>query len=97
MHTIEVAPLADGWRVSLDAIANDLVFRTGSLAEASGRRLAARMAAAGQASELLVRLRDGSLAARIVWPAWQAPEREVESVQRGRDCDGSRLKRLRSA
>jgi hypothetical protein len=73
MRRIEVAPLSDGWRVSVDAVANDLVFRSGRAAEWTARRLAARLAHAGVAAELRIRLRDGSLAGREVVPAAAAP------------------------
>lgn len=69
MQVIEVAPLDWGWRVSLPALAGDMVFARGGAAESAARRLAARLAGHGMASELKIRLRDGSLAARLVWPA----------------------------
>jgi hypothetical protein len=69
MPVIEVAPLGPGWRVSLGALAGDMVFARGGAAESAARRLAARLAHSGQASELRIRLRDGSLAERLVWPA----------------------------
>jgi len=69
MQVIEVAPLDWGWRVSLPALAGDMVFARGGAAESAARRLAARLAGQGLASELKIRLRDGSLAARLVWPA----------------------------
>jgi hypothetical protein len=69
MQVIEVAPLGPGWRVSLGTLAGDMVFARGGAAESAARRLAARLAHSGQASELRIRLRDGSLAERLVWPA----------------------------
>jgi hypothetical protein len=69
MQIIEVAPLDWGWRVSLPTLAGDMVFARGGAAESAARRLAARLAGHGLASELRIRLRDGSLAARLVWPA----------------------------
>lgn len=69
MHLIEVAPFSDGWRVHVDRVAHDMVFRSGGRAEAAARRLAERLGRAGQMSELRIRLRDDSLAASQVWPA----------------------------
>jgi len=69
MQVIEIAPLDWGWRVSVGALAGDMVFARGGAAESSARRLAARLAESGVPSELRIRLRDGSLAARLVWPA----------------------------
>jgi hypothetical protein len=66
METIQVEPLADGWTVRANAIANDLVFRSGSAAEDAARALAVRMAAAGEPVRLRVRLRNSELAARFV-------------------------------
>ncbi|TAJ68966.1 MAG: hypothetical protein EPO51_25935 [Phenylobacterium sp.] len=73
MQIIEVAPLGSGWRVSLPALAGDMVFARGGAAESTARRLAARLAGHGLGSELRIRLRDGSLAARLVWPAHADP------------------------
>lgn len=69
MRLIEVAPFSDGWRIRVDCVANDMVFRSGGRAEAAARRLAERLGRAGQTSELQIRLRDDSLAASQVWPA----------------------------
>jgi hypothetical protein len=69
MRTIEVAPLAESWRVRIDDVANDLIFRSGRAAEAAARRLAERLGWAGEASELRILLRDDSLAHRQIWPA----------------------------
>jgi hypothetical protein len=69
MRRIEVAPLSDGWRVTVDGLANDMAFSSGREAEAAARRLAARLGSAGEPSELRIRLRDQTLAARQVWPA----------------------------
>jgi hypothetical protein len=75
MRIIDVTPLDWGWRVSLDTLAGDMVFARGGAAEGAARRLAARLADHGLASELRIRLRDGSLAARLVWPA--RPDRDL--------------------
>ncbi|HEY0648917.1 hypothetical protein [Phenylobacterium sp.] len=81
MRRIEVAPLSEGWRVRIDDVRNDLVFRSGQTAEAAARRLADRLGRAGETSELWIRLRDHSLAARQIWPATTAlPEREASEA-----------------
>lgn len=72
MRIIEVRPLGDGWAVTVDGAVGEMVFVAGSAAEFAARRLARRLAGAGAASELRIRLKDGSLAARIISPA--APE-----------------------
>lgn len=79
MQVIEVAPLGPGWRVSLRALAGDMVFARGGAAESAARRLAARLAHSGEASELRIRLRDGTLAERLVWPA--LPRRDPAAGQ----------------
>ncbi len=77
MQVIEVAPLDWGWRVSLGGFVGDMVFARGGAAESAARRLAERLARGGVASELKIRLRDGSLAERQVWPA--LPDRNTAS------------------
>lgn len=69
MRIIEVAPLDGGWRVSVDGVAGDMVFTRGGAAETAARKLAARLGRHGAASELRIRLRDGSMAGRFIWPA----------------------------
>ena len=65
MHRIEVRPVEGaGWTMQA-AEAEPVVFRSGAKAEASARRLARRLADAGQAAEITIRLRDGTLAARF--------------------------------
>ena len=73
MRLITVAPLADGWRLSADELANDMVFRSGRAAESAARRLALRLARAGQSAEVCIRLRDNSIGARLVCPALRPP------------------------
>lgn len=68
MHRLTVAPLADGWRLSVDGVQNDMVFASGRAAESAARRLAVRLSRAGTPSEVRIRLRDNSLGARLVWP-----------------------------
>lgn len=62
---IAVRPAAFGWSLRIDDQAGVLVFQTGGQAEATARRLAQRLAEAGQTTEVLIFLRDGSLAGRL--------------------------------
>jgi hypothetical protein len=62
MSLLTVTPLADGWRLSVDNVQNDMVFTSGAAAETAARRLALRLAQAGSPSEVRVNLRDNSLA-----------------------------------
>lgn len=75
MRLIKVAPLGEGWRVSLDGLANDMVFRSGGLAEAAARRLALRLARAGAPAEIRMHSSDQSLAGRFACPALPRPGR----------------------
>lgn len=69
MRRIAVTALSDGWRVSLDDVANDMVFRSGREAERAARKLAARLARAGVTCEIRLHLKDGALAAKFLCPA----------------------------
>jgi hypothetical protein len=69
MRVIAVTALPDGWRLTVDEMANDMIFRSGRQAERAARRLADRLARAGLSSEIHVHLKDGSLAARFLCPA----------------------------
>jgi hypothetical protein len=62
---IEVEPLAQGWAV---ALSNEMVFAAGGAAEAAARDLAERLSDAGRPVRLVVRLKDGSLAGRFIYP-----------------------------
>jgi hypothetical protein len=64
-RTIAVSPAAFGWTLQIDAREGVLVFASGALAEAAARRLARRLAAAGEACDVLIYLRDGSLAGTL--------------------------------
>jgi hypothetical protein len=68
MRRIAVTALADGWKLTIDEIANDMIFRSGREAERAARRLADRLARVGVWSEIRVHLKDGSLAARFLSP-----------------------------
>ena len=69
MRRIAVTALADGWKLTVDDVDNDMVFRSGREAERTARRLADRLARAGLWSEIRLHLKDGSLAARFLRPA----------------------------
>lgn len=69
MRRIAVTALSDGWKVTVDDIANDMVFRSGREAERAARKLAARLAGVGVQSEIRLHLRDGTLAAKFLCPA----------------------------
>jgi len=73
MRRIDVTALADGWRVTVDAVCNDMIFRSGRAAERAALRLAYRLSCAGEASEIRLYLKDGRLAARFHSPAFSAP------------------------
>jgi len=69
MRRIAVTALPDGWKLTVDDIANDMIFRSGREAERAARRLADRLARAGVCSEIRVHIKDGTLAARFLSPA----------------------------
>ncbi len=66
METIVVEPLTGGWAVRTDAVANDLVFRSGANAEDAARALAFRLAGAGEPVRLKLKLRNSQVAARFI-------------------------------
>ncbi|MBI1196479.1 MAG: DUF2188 domain-containing protein [Phenylobacterium sp.] len=68
MTTLTVRPVASGWAVTVAGVANEMMFRSGAAAEAAARRLAERLAAKGEPSKLVIRLRDGSVAGRFLFP-----------------------------
>lgn len=69
-HVISVLPAEGGWKVLAGTLAaNEMMFLSGAKAETAARRLAEKFAQSGQASEIHIQLRDGSLAARLVCPA----------------------------
>jgi len=80
MHLITVAPLADGWRVCADGLANDMVFKSGRAAELAARSLAARLSRAGLPAEVRIHLRDNSLVAQFSLAPTRMPERELEAA-----------------
>lgn len=68
MRTISVSAIGESWRVAVDGLDNDMLFRSGAEAERAARGLAERLAKAGEWSEIRVHLKDGTLAARFVSP-----------------------------
>lgn len=62
---ISVSPATFGWSLRIDAQDGVLVFATGAQAESAARRLAQRLSDAGEPCEVLIYLRDGSLAGRL--------------------------------
>lgn len=83
MERIVVEPLADGWAVRAAGLENLMVFRSGGAAERAGRELTHRLASAGQAAELHLRLRDGTTGARFVClpPTEQDPDTLLVEVR----------------
>ena len=64
---ISVRPMPHGWAVQADTLLSGLLFLSGAAAEAAARALAACYARIGQASEVVVFLRDGALAGRFLF------------------------------
>jgi len=69
VHVIHVEPFAHGWAVKEATVDNPQVFASGAKAEAAALSLGARLADAGDASEVHVYLRDGSLGGRFICQA----------------------------
>lgn len=68
VHKIFVTPLDSGWLMRQDTAGQGLVFGTGARAEAAARRLARAFSDVGAGAEIVIYLRDGTLAGRIVSP-----------------------------
>jgi hypothetical protein len=64
--TISIHAAQQGWSVQGDTVENGMMFLSGAEAEAAARSLAQRYSDVGQPTEILVFLRDGSLAGRYV-------------------------------
>ena len=80
METIVVEPLAEGWAIRAPAIANDLIFRTGSSAEDAAKALALRLAGAGEPVRLKLKLRNSDIAARFICLPPLAPDEPPQLV-----------------
>ena len=76
--SINVAPAEDGWAVDSSALEGPLLFQSGGKAEAAARLLAEQLARSGQVAEIVIVLRDGSIAGRIPFPA-TCPERGMSA------------------
>lgn len=77
IRTIEVAPGPAGWTVRAGDLAEETYFAGGAAAEASALKLAQRLSDAGEAVRLIVRLRDGSVGGRFLFPPHWPPEAEA--------------------
>ena len=66
MLVISVEPLDGLWSITSTGLATKLVFQSGAAAERAARDLGLRAAAMGRAAEIVVRLRSGHLAGRIL-------------------------------
>jgi hypothetical protein len=58
---ITITPADDGWTLRAGSLGMEQHFLSGSRAESAGRALANSLARTGQAAELEIRLRDGTL------------------------------------
>lgn len=67
---ISIRAAQDGWSVQGDTFENGMMFRSGAEAENAALALAQRYSDAGEPTEIVVYLRDGSVAGRYV----SAPE-----------------------
>lgn len=68
LDVISVIPAEGGWSVQAQGIESAMMFLSGAKAEAAARQLGRTAASRGVASEVLIFLRDGSLAGRVVCP-----------------------------
>lgn len=69
IELIIVKPTPNGWCVARDGIGHGQSFQSGATAEAAARQLGAAIARGGQAAEIRIFLRDGSLAGRFACAA----------------------------
>ena len=65
IELITVRPMPGGWRVHRDPKGHRQSFQSGATAEAAARQLGDAIARGGQAAEIRIFLRDGSLAGRF--------------------------------
>ena len=66
IQTVAVSPAHGGWTVSTDGEIEPMVFLSGAKAEDAARALGLAMAEAGAEAQIVITLRDGSLAGRFV-------------------------------
>jgi hypothetical protein len=69
IELIIVRPTPNGWCVARDGFGHGQSFQSGATAEAAARQLGAAIARGGQAAEIRIFLRDGSLAGRFACAA----------------------------
>jgi len=69
LQVISVEPMANGWAVRQASVDNPQVFTSGAKAEDAALRLGARLAEAGDPTEIRIYLRDGALGGRFLYPA----------------------------
>lgn len=69
VQVISVEPFAHGWAMRQTQVDNPEIFRSGAKAEDAALRLGSRLADAGDATEIRIFLRDGTLAGRFLCPA----------------------------
>jgi hypothetical protein len=68
MELISVEPLGEGWTVRTETQAEVKHFSSECAAEAAARRLGERLSNVGQAAQIQIRLRDGTIVGRFVCP-----------------------------
>ena len=77
-RVIAVRPEPEAWSLRIDQQEGVLLFSSGAEAEGVARRLAHRLAGAGERVDVLIHLRDGSLAGRLRFtPRGRSPPREI--------------------
>ena len=69
IELITVRPTPNGWCVARDGVSHGQSFQSGATAEAAARQMGAAIARGGQAAEIRIFLRDGSLAGRFACAA----------------------------
>jgi len=74
LWVLSVEALPFGWAVRTEGTAGEMLFPTGAAAESAVRRLAERLASTGVPAKLTVRLRDGSVAGRFIFPPTAASD-----------------------
>lgn len=73
-RNITVEPLGEGWTVRTAGLDNDMAFLSGRAAELAASALGRRLADAGEAVDVFIRLRDGSLAGELLHRPWRVVE-----------------------
>lgn len=68
-YAITISPVEPGWVVRGESLDTEMQFLSGAKAETAARDLARRMADEGLPAEIIITLRDGSLAQRVRYGA----------------------------